>query len=77
LVENPLARALLEGRFKPGTRIKVDADLAGGTLVFTDGGDAIVTTSADDRRDARPRVERAPAEPVAAPAGGDGSSRLN
>ena len=26
LVENPLARALLEGRFKPGTAIKVDAD---------------------------------------------------
>ena len=28
LVENPLARALLEGRFTPGTTIKVDADPA-------------------------------------------------
>ena len=39
LVENPLARALLQGQFKPGDRIVADADLIGGTLVFT-GGDA-------------------------------------
>jgi len=53
LIENPLARALLEGRFAPGTTIRVDADPASGTLLFsTDGGEALVTAAAD-RRDAR------------------------
>ena len=37
LVENPLAKALLEGRFKPGTTIKVDADPGSGTLLFSGG----------------------------------------
>ena len=69
LVENPLARALLEGRFKPGTRIKVDADPVSGTLLFTDGGTTVVTSTADERRDvrgtdsgagSRERAERAP-----------------
>ncbi len=53
LVENPLARALLEGRFKPGTKIKVDADTGSGTLLFTDGGEVFVTSTAEERRDAR------------------------
>ena len=73
LVENPLARALLEGRFKPGTRIKVDADPVSGTLVFTDGGETIVTTAADERRDVRGRGEQAPPEPGAMPTGDSGS----
>ena len=37
LVENPLARALLQGRFKPGDRIVADADVTSGTIVFTSG----------------------------------------
>ena len=37
LVENPLARALLQGRFKPGDRIVADADLSSGAIVFTVG----------------------------------------
>jgi ATP-dependent Clp protease ATP-binding subunit ClpB len=53
LVENPLARALLEGRFKPGTTIKVDADPLSGTLLFSDGGETLVTSADQKRRDAR------------------------
>ena len=52
LVENPLARALLEGRFPPGSTIKVDADPVSGTLLFTDGGEVVVAEAAE-RRDAR------------------------
>jgi ATP-dependent Clp protease ATP-binding subunit ClpB len=77
LVENPLARALLEGHFKAGTRIKVDADPVSGTLVFSDGGETIVTTAADERRDVRSGAEREPAEQVPAPAAGNGGSRVN
>ncbi len=77
LVENPLARALLEGRFKPGTMIKVDADPVSGTLVFSDGGETFVTSAGDERRDIRGSGEREPAEPVPAPAGGGSGTRLN
>ncbi len=52
LVENPLARALLQGQFKPGDRIRVDADQIGGTLVFSTD-DASVAVDASERRDAR------------------------
>jgi ATP-dependent Clp protease ATP-binding subunit ClpA len=52
LVENPLARALLRGEFKPGDAITVDADPVSGTLVFTSSG-ATVVADASDRRDAR------------------------
>ncbi len=52
LVENPLARALLQGGFRPGDRIAVDADPIGGTLVFSAGGSTVVA-EAGDRRDAR------------------------
>ena len=38
LVENPLARALLEGRVQAGHTIRVDADPVGGTLVFSADG---------------------------------------
>ena len=37
LVENPLARALLEGRFPPGSHIVADADALSGTLLFRSG----------------------------------------
>jgi ATP-dependent Clp protease ATP-binding subunit ClpB len=70
LVENPLARALIEGRFKPGQTVRVDADPVGTTLVFSADGAAVVA-DAGTRRDARTRAatpadaaEDAPAEPV-------------
>ncbi|MEO8230001.1 MAG: ATP-dependent chaperone ClpB [Chloroflexota bacterium] len=52
LVENPLARALLQGQFKPGNKIRIDADQVGGTLVFSTD-DASVAVEASERRDAR------------------------
>jgi ATP-dependent Clp protease ATP-binding subunit ClpB len=52
LVENPLAKALLEGRFGPGSTIRVDADPVGGTLVFEGSGETVVSGT-DGRRDAR------------------------
>ncbi|MGH2407061.1 MAG: ATP-dependent chaperone ClpB [Candidatus Limnocylindrales bacterium] len=61
LVENPLARALLEGRFPPASQIAADADPVSGTLLFTAGG-ATVVANAGERRDARAR--RPPTEPA-------------
>ena len=52
LVENPLARALLQARFKPGDRIVADADLTTGAIVFS-SGDASVAIEATEQRDAR------------------------
>jgi len=52
LVENPFARALLEGRFAPGDAVVGDADMIGGTLVFTTSRGS-VAVDANDRRDAR------------------------
>ncbi len=73
LVENPLARALLEGKFKPGASIRVDADAGSGTLVFSDGGATLVTTADSERRDIRRGAEPAPeSEPAAS-----GKTRLN
>jgi ATP-dependent Clp protease ATP-binding subunit ClpB len=51
LVENPLARALVAGEFRPGDSITADADLASGTLVFSGGGATVVADGG--RRDAR------------------------
>jgi ATP-dependent Clp protease ATP-binding subunit ClpB len=67
LVENPLARALIEGRFKPGQTIAVDADPVGSTLVFSADGEAVVADAAE-RRDARRRDDET--ETVGAGAGG-------
>jgi C-terminal, D2-small domain, of ClpB protein len=58
LVENPLARALLRGEFRPGATITVDADLVGGTLLFSQEG-ATVVAEAGERRDARGTPEAA------------------
>ena len=55
LVENPLARALVAGEFKPGDRIAADADLAGGTIVFSTDDATVVAE--DTRRDARTGAE--------------------
>jgi ATP-dependent Clp protease ATP-binding subunit ClpA len=52
LVENSFARALLEGRFGPGDRIVGDADVIGGTLVFSTER-STVAVDAGVRRDAR------------------------
>jgi ATP-dependent Clp protease ATP-binding subunit ClpA len=75
LLENPLARALLEGKFKPGTTIKVDADPGSGTLLFTSGGETVVANAADERRDVRRATEKV-AEPEVTPAGA-AKERLN
>jgi ATP-dependent Clp protease ATP-binding subunit ClpB len=56
LVENQLARSLVAGEFKPGDRIAADADLIGGTLVFSTDTSTVVTEAS--RRDARAPVER-------------------
>jgi ATP-dependent Clp protease ATP-binding subunit ClpB len=88
LVENPLARALLQGQFVPGTTIHVDADPVSGTLVFTGDGGSVVSDASGRRRDVRSGT----AEPIAAGVrsgsvldlpplnrapGGDGSERPN
>ncbi len=65
LVENPLARALIEGRFKPGQTISVDADVVGSTLVITADGDAVFADTGN-RRDARRRTDEDPREAVGA-----------
>jgi ATP-dependent Clp protease ATP-binding subunit ClpB len=70
LVENPLARALLRGDFKPGDRIVGDADPVSGTLVFSTEGSTVVA-EAGRRRDARSSGAD-DREPAAAGAGGRG-----
>jgi ATP-dependent Clp protease ATP-binding subunit ClpB len=60
LVENPFARALLQGQFKTGDTITADADPVGGTLVFSTDA-ATVVAGTGERRDARRGGERAPA----------------
>jgi ATP-dependent Clp protease ATP-binding subunit ClpA len=56
LVENPFARALLSGAFKPGDRVVADADPVSGTLVFSSETSTVVADAAT-RRDARARDE--------------------
>jgi len=60
LVENPLARAVLRGEFRPGAAITVDADPVSGTLLFTQEG-ATLVAEAGERRDARAAGEETPA----------------
>jgi ATP-dependent Clp protease ATP-binding subunit ClpB len=67
LVENPLARALIEGRFKPGQTVTLEADPSGTTLLFSSDGEAVVTETGT-RRDARRRDDDA----VGAGTGGRG-----
>jgi ATP-dependent Clp protease ATP-binding subunit ClpB len=66
LLENPLARALLKGEFKPGDVVQVDADPVSGTLVFSTESSTVVTGTG--RRDAR-RAEAAEHEAAGAGAG--------
>jgi len=60
LAENPLARALLRGEFKPGSVVVADADPIGGVLVFR-SDDSTVVADAGQRRDARTRSTKEPA----------------
>jgi ATP-dependent Clp protease ATP-binding subunit ClpB len=52
LVENPFARALLSGTFKPGDLVTADADPVSGALVFSSESSTVVA-EASGRRDAR------------------------
>ena len=52
LVENPLARELIAGRFRPGDRIVADADVAAATLLFSTDRNAVAVDAAE-QRDAR------------------------
>ncbi len=61
LLENPLAKALLEGNFKPGTAITADADPVTGTIVLTGSSGETFVSEPSERRDAR-----ASGEPVGA-----------
>jgi ATP-dependent Clp protease ATP-binding subunit ClpB len=74
LVENPFARALIEGQFRPGDRIVADADPVGSTIVFSSEG-ATVVADAADRRDARSRDGDDGPEAVGAGKGGRGRRR--
>jgi ATP-dependent Clp protease ATP-binding subunit ClpB len=74
LVENPLARALLEGRFAPGSTISIDADNVSRTLVFSTGDNTIVTSAGDRRVDARADGRRGGAG-LEIPAGADDGGR--
>jgi ATP-dependent Clp protease ATP-binding subunit ClpB len=74
LVENPLARALIEGRFRTGEVITVDADPVGTTLVFSGAGEAVVADAAS-RRDARARPADEGADAVGAGTRGRGGRR--
>jgi ATP-dependent Clp protease ATP-binding subunit ClpA len=67
LVENPLARAIVAGEFRPGDQIAADADPVAGRLVFSTSSTTVVGDGGP-RRDAR---SRAVPEPLAPVAGGD------
>jgi ATPases with chaperone activity, ATP-binding subunit len=54
LVENPLARAIVAGDFRPNDHIVADADLVSSTLVFSTASTTVVTDGAP-KRDARAR----------------------
>ncbi len=61
LVENPFARALLSGAFRPGDTVVADADPVSGTLVFSTESSTVVA-EAGDRRDARTPADRGPSD---------------
>jgi ATP-dependent Clp protease ATP-binding subunit ClpB len=66
LVENPFARAMLAGTFRPGDTVTADADQLGGTLIFSSADGGSVLADASERRDARTPSD---AEPATAAAG--------
>ena len=50
LVENPFARALLSGQFKPGDVVTADADPVSGTLVFSSESGTVVADAVGPSR---------------------------
>ena len=88
LVENPFARALLSGTFKPGDRSSPTRTPSAGTLVFSSESSTVVADAAD-RRDARSTAASEPAAagrkarstfdlpPVDEPARPDGGELVN
>ena len=52
MVENPFARALLSGTFRPGDTVTADADPVSGAIVFSSATDSVVTETGE-HRDAR------------------------
>ena len=73
LVENPLARAIVAGEFRPGDRITADADLVSGTILFSTEGTTVVGDKA--RRDARSASNGD--QPAGVGAGGEASTPLD
>jgi ATP-dependent Clp protease ATP-binding subunit ClpA len=71
LVENPFARALLSGTFRPGDVVTADADPVSGTLVFSSASDSM-TVEAGDRRDARGNAAQREADAAGAGTGARG-----
>ena len=69
LVENPLARALLQGSFGPGSRITADADVVNGTIVFSADGTTVVS-EASGRNGRGGADERSNGDRVGAGTGG-------
>jgi ATP-dependent Clp protease ATP-binding subunit ClpB len=61
LVENPFARALVTGEFKPGDRVVAEADAIGGTLVFSTRDATVVADAAPTRDARRGRGDKEPA----------------
>ncbi len=72
LVENPLARALVSGEFKPGERVTADADAGSGTLIFSTDS-ATVVSEGEPRRDARSRPRGGETVPGGGTATGGGT----
>jgi ATP-dependent Clp protease ATP-binding subunit ClpA len=86
LLENPLAKALLEGKFKPGSTITADADPVTGTIVCTGSEGETFVSEPSERHD--PRVTGEPVgaglrpslmelPPTEPPEGDDRKPRLN
>jgi ATP-dependent Clp protease ATP-binding subunit ClpB len=50
MIENPLARAILEGAFPPGSKIAVEADQTTGTILFRAGERVVTATGRHDAR---------------------------
>ena len=86
LLENPLAKALLEGNFKPGSTITADADPVSGTIVCSGSEGETFVSEPSGRRDPRATgepvgaglrpslLDQPPTEP---PEGDKGKPRLN
>ena len=72
-MENPLARAIVAGEFRPGDRITADADLVSGTILFSTEGRTVVGDGS--RRDARSASNGD--QPAGVGAGGEASSPLD